>query len=142
MKLKKIHHILIQVGILLITYIVASIYALSPIYDEKYFFLRWIMDHEILFLTIGIVTIFLSIYKGHVAGYFLTIGNVIGIFIGMFLGIEIYNQRVKLITTSMSHDTIWSLRHRYDITIWIICMLISIAIYIIWKKYLSKKKEL
>ena len=138
MKLKKIHHILIQVGILLITYIVASIYALSPIYDEKYFFLRWIMDHEILFLTIGIVTIFLSIYKGHVARYFLTIGNVIGIFIGMFLGIEIYNQRVKLITTSMSHDTIWSLRHRYDITIWIICMLISIAIYIIWKKYLYK----
>lgn len=110
------------------------------ILDSRFYLFRWTADNRYLYIWV-LITI-LTVFDKEYIALFLTVGNIVGVIAGQFLGdyIEIVN--LGRITPEMTDEMIWSsgLMHHRGFEIWITALIIALIAGIIWQR--SKIRQL
>lgn len=133
----------IGVNCLITFFIYFSIYHLSYNVFHEYLFL-WTAANK--YCYIWILSYLFLIFNKVIFSYCVTFGNIIGIFIGQYLGDYIQEIRMNKIISSSTVEERWYLSLHYGVAIWIITILLSflvgLLLYKKQKKHLSLKTRL
>lgn len=98
--------------------------------DNSHYLFKWIAHNKVIYIAVALIAILITFFRKNI-GYFITLGNICGLFLGRFIGDYIKNQSMLRITEDMSSQTKYQLSKHYGVFIWIYCILISILISLI-----------
>ncbi len=124
---RKTYHLLIQS----MAYIFAFV-AFSRYFSHLYLF-QWLSHNKYVYFFFCVITLMLTIFKNEKLGYVLTIGNLVGLMVGHFLGEFIREINMSNITETMDGQTKYQLSKNYGVLIWLICIVLSISLYGLFK---------
>ena len=122
MKNKKLRHALIQMLIFILTFVISRKY-----FADVYVF-EWTSHRYYLYIWLGVL-ILTYLGKKHIS-YAITLSNVIGLFIGQYLGDYIQSINMAKITNNTDAENIYRLSKHYGVFIWIFCIILAILIAI------------
>ncbi|OLR64160.1 hypothetical protein [Peptoniphilus porci] len=132
----KLKHTIIQMFIFILTFVISRKY-----FNNVYVF-EWTSHRYYLYLWLGVL-ILTYLDKKYIS-YAITLANVIGLFIGQYLGDYIQSINIAKITNNTDAENIYRLSKHYGVFIWIfsIMLAILIAIMIGFIKRYKKLKNL
>lgn len=120
----------------------AGLFVLSKLFLSHVYWFEWTARHYYLFLW-GIVILFVLWDKPVIAAL-LSLGNLLGILIGQFLGDGIRAINISRIKPDMSAEKVSRMYHHPAFEIWLItigiCLLIGILIHLSFSKSLNKRR--
>lgn len=131
---KKVYHLLIQSMAYIFAFVVFSRY-----FSHLYLF-QWLSHNKYVYFFFGLITLGLTIFKNEKLGYVLTLGNLVGLMVGHYLGEFIRKINMSNITENMDGQTKYQLSKNYGVLIWLICIVLSISLYGLFK-FISKKSK-
>ncbi len=131
---KKVYHLLIQSMAYIFAFVVFSRY-----FSHLYLF-QWLSHNKYIYFFFGVITLVLTILKNEKLGYVLTLGNLVGLMVGHYLGEFIRKINMSNITENMDGQTKYQLSKNYGVLIWLICIVLSISLYGLFK-FISKKSK-
>lgn len=112
-----------------------SLFLISKLFLSDIYLFEWTARHHYLFLWVAVILLVL-IDRVHLATA-LTIGNVVGVLVGQFLGDLIRNQSLSQITPEMSGEEVYRLSHHPGFEIWLatigVCFLVVVVKNIFWR---------
>ena len=122
MKKRNIKHLFIQGAIWSIVHIITLNF--RDIYP-----FNWMLHNKFVYIWIGafIFTLFDRVFWA----YAITIGNIIGLIIGYFIGEHLLSISKAKITPGMDYAQIYHLSHHYHVYIWFTCVVIIFVISIL-----------
>ena len=103
------------------------IYVIFSLVDNSHYLFKWIAHNKVFYILVALIAILITFFRKNI-GYFMTFGNICGLFLGRFIGDYIRNQSMLKINEDMSSQTKYELSKHYGVFIWIWCILISILI--------------
>ena len=128
--LKRIKHLSIQLIIFGITYLISI--RLKDIY-----FFGWLTHNKFAYIWVAIILF--TMFGGTLYSYAITIGNVIGILIGQFLGEYLLNAAKAKITPEMDAAERGYLSNSYyHVFIWL-SFIIVVVLLVFINKFISKR---
>lgn len=122
MKNKKLRHALIQMLIFILTFVISRKY-----FADVYVF-EWTSRRYYLYIWLGVLT--LTYLDKKYISYAITLANVIGLFIGQYLGDYIQSINMAKITNNTDAENVYRLSTHYGVFIWIFCIMLAILIVI------------
>lgn len=102
------------------------LYVLSITILKELYLFRWTADNRYLYLWI--VVLILSVLDKIPISLALTIGNVVGVLLGQFIGDEIRYRNIQKITENMNLEQRAYLHIHHGFTIWIVTVLVSFIV--------------
>jgi len=132
----KIKNLALQLSIFSFLYFISMV-----ILDRSFYLFRWTADNR--YLYIWVMVGFLIIFDKKNIACILTVGNVIGVLLGQFLGDYIQSINMAKITPEMTDEMIWSsgLMSHPGFHIWIFTLFLSLVIALFIQTWLLKAKE-
>ncbi|MDO5726051.1 MAG: hypothetical protein Q4P29_07140 [Tissierellia bacterium] len=117
-------------ALLLLPFLILFIISKTLLKDLYLF--EWTSRH--LYLYIWVLVLAFVLTDNKILAKAIVYGNIAGIIIGQFLGDFIRNQNISKITSDMNAEQIYRMHKHPGFQIWIIVMIISIVISLIFKK--------
>lgn len=133
MKLRKWQHIIVQLLIFLMTFILSK-----TCFDGVYVF-RWTSRAHYAYLWL--IVPLLTLWNKKYVAYSITIANTLGIFIGQYLGDYRVAVNEAKITPNMSVGQIYVLRSHIGVFIWIYGVLLSVFLGIVLQWIHSRRQK-
>lgn len=121
-KNKKLWHAFIQMIIFILTFVISRKY-----FNNVYVF-EWTSHRYYLYIWLGVL-ILTHLDKKYIS-YAITLANVIGLFIGQYLGDYIQSINMAKITNNTDAENVYRLSTHYGVFIWIFCIVLAILIAI------------
>lgn len=121
-KNKKLWHSFIQMIIFILTFVISRKY-----FNNVYVF-EWTSNRYYLYIWLGVL-ILTYLDKKYIS-YAITLANVIGLFIGQYLGDYIQSINMAKITNNTDAENVYRLSMHYGVFIWIFCIVLAILIAI------------
>ncbi len=97
----------------------------------------WMAENK--YCYIWILSFLFILFRKYILSYCVTFGNILGIFIGQYLGDYIRNIRMEKITPFSTVEQKWYLSMHYGVAIWIIVILIFLIIGLVVSRIINKK---
>lgn len=134
--LNKVRKILLNILVTLLIYFL--IYYLSHIFFLDYLFV-WTANYK--YCYIWALSFLLILVQKPVISYCITLGNVLGIFIGQYLGDYLRAVSMSKITQYSTPEERWHLSLHYGVLIWIIVIVLLSAIGLLYTIYTKNKSR-
>lgn len=106
------------------------IYVIFVLVDHSHYLFGWIVHNKVFYIAVALIAILITFFRKNI-GYFITLGNICGLFLGRFVGDYIRYQSMLKITEDMSAQEKYELSNHHGVFIWVYCMLASIFISLI-----------
>ena len=126
----KIKKIITDLFVTVLTYF--FIYYLSYTVFQEYLFV-WTADNK--YCYIWIFSFLLIFMQKSVLSYCITFGNILGIFVGQYLGDFMHSIRMSKITEYTTAEERWRLSLHYGVLIWIIVIIFVFTIGFLYTRY-------
>lgn len=94
------------------------LYLVSKIYLRNLYLFEWTQRH--CYLGIWIIAIGLILLNKTLISAFISVGNVVGIFLGQYMGDWIRKITMSQITAGMEPETVYQLQHHPGVEIWLL----------------------
>lgn len=130
----KIKKIITNLFVTALTYF--FIYYLSYNVFQEYLFV-WTADNK--YCYIWIFSFLLIFMQKPLLSYCITFGNILGIFIGQYLGDFMRSMQMSKITEYTTAEERWRLSLHYEVLIWIIVLFLVFAAGLLYTKYRKNK---
>lgn len=118
-------------------FIFVGLYFLSKTSFRGLYLFEWTARHS--YLCLWAVAILLICFGKIRLSLLITIGNVIGVFVGQYGGDLLKNINMQKIEANMDAGKVYQLRQHHGVTIWILTIVIFIMIYMAVNLALKKK---
>lgn len=113
-----------------------SLYLISKLFFSKSYLLEWTARH--MYMGIWIIAIILLLFNKIKIGFSITIGNILGILIGQFLGDWIRHKNMLKTTTNTKPEIAYRLQHHLGVEIWILTLFLVVTICMLFD-FIKKK---
>ena len=90
---------------------------------------------------IWVLSLLLILMQKPLISYCITLGNILGIFIGQYLGDHLRAVSMSKITQYSTAEEQWHLSLHYGVLIWIIVIVLVSAIGLIYSIYMKKHRH-
>lgn len=128
----KLKQAIIQMLIFILTFVISRKY-----FADVYVF-EWTSRRYYLYIWLGVL-ILTYLDKKYIS-YAITLSNVIGLFIGQYLGDYIQSINMAKITNNTDAENVYRLSMHYGVFIWIFCIMLAVLTVIMVSYYYDVKK--
>lgn len=128
--------ILLNILVTLLIYFL--IFYLSHTLFQDYLFV-WTAQNK--YCYIWVLSLMLILMQKPLISYCITLGNILGIFIGQYLGDHLRAVSMSKITQYSTAEEQWHLSLHYGVLIWIIVIVLVSAIGLIYSIYMKKHRH-
>ncbi len=133
MKHNKYIYVVIEVLIFSAVFLLAY-----TVFNNEYLF-GWAIHNWKFYLILSIIPLLLLFFKKQLVSVCMSIGVIVGLFIGNYLGDLIRKFNMSRITEGMTNQEIARLHLNHGFSIWIVIILLSIIIGVIVQTIISKR---